>query len=689
MAKGNQILQTLLFNIESNTADLKKGLSEAQNQISTFGKGISKIGDYIKGAFAATAIIGAAKEVFAFSQEIGKATEAVKSLTGYVGKDLVNATAKAKSISDTFDIPFEKLLESARAVSKELGISVPDALDKIRDGFALTGSEEFLDILKEYPSQFASMGASADDFFKIATQSISEGIYSDKGPDAIKEFGLRIRELTPATQDALQAIGLSGKDIQKQIADGTLSTYSALQLVSKRLSKFSDDSQEVGMVLADVFGGAGEDAGIRFIKMLGDASVKFTDLVKGANDSQQAQIRLAQANEELNKTWVEMFGESSTTFNNIKANALEIAAKSLVAIKKAVVDVINYFIDLYNNSLLFRAIIQNLIFQFKTLWEAVKLVGSLLLNTFSNAGKLITAIFTGNFSEIPKIYADAVKQVVDETKVFATNVGSNFKDAVQGVLTQEKIQLITEDEATSQGQAVGKSFQKGITNATKTFTADTSKTAAKDNTSALNQQTGINIPIKIDTSQVSKDVAKLDEQSKNLKITWETLGDQIDETLNTTFVNAIDGATESLSNLISGQETDFKSLVGSVLQGLNKIIQGLFAQAVAGLIAGESTRGVLGLAIAAVGIGALTAMWQSNVPKFANGGITSGGLAMVGERGRELINLPSGTQVNSNFKTEKMLGNMQPQAIQVYGMLRGEDIYFSNQEVIRRRGKSI
>lgn len=687
MAKGSQILQTLLFNIESNTADLKKGLSEAQNQISTFGKGISKIGDYIKGAFAATAIIGAAKEVFAFSQEIGKATEAVKSLTGYIGKDLVDATAKAKSISDTFDIPFEKLLESARAVSKEFGISIPQALDKIRDGYALTGSEEFLDILKEYPAQFASMGSSADDFFKIATQSINEGIYSDKGVDAVKEFGLRIRELTPATDNALAAIGLSGAQIQKEIANGTLTTFEALQKVSKRLSQFSDDSQEVGMVLADVFGGAGEDAGIKFIKTLGDASVKFQDLVAGANDSQQAQIRLAQANEELNKTWVEMFGESSTTFNNIKANAIEIATKSIKAIKKSIVDLINYFIDLYNNSILFRAIVQNIIFQFKQLWEVIKLIGSNLIRTFTTAGDAIKAIFTGNFSELPKIYANAVKGIVEDTKAFASATGENFKDAVQGVFTKDKIKLITEDEATTQGQAVAKAFQKGITSANQSFTPDTRKVAIQKGQNKGLQ--AIKIPITIDTTQVSKDVEKLDEQSKNLKITWQTLGDQIDETLNDVFVTAIGNAADSLGNLIAGQETDFKSLVTSVLQGLNKIIQGLFAQAVAGLIAGESTKGVVGLAIAAVGLGALTAMWQSNVPKFANGGVTSGGIAMVGERGRELVNLPSGSRVNTNFQTEKMLGGLQPQALQVYGILRGEDIYLSNQEVIRRRGKSI
>ena len=41
---------------------------------------------------------------------------------------------------------------------------------------------------------------------------------------------------------------------------------------------------------------------------------------------------------------------------------------------------------------------------------------------------------------------------------------------------------------------------------------------------------------------------------------------------------------------------------------------------------------------------------------FATGGITQGGLAMVGERGPELINMPKGTSVHSNDTTKGLTG---------------------------------
>jgi len=44
------------------------------------------------------------------------------------------------------------------------------------------------------------------------------------------------------------------------------------------------------------------------------------------------------------------------------------------------------------------------------------------------------------------------------------------------------------------------------------------------------------------------------------------------------------------------------------------------------------------------------------LPGFANGGVSKGGLAVVGERGPELVNLPAGARVNSNSDSKKMMG---------------------------------
>jgi len=54
---------------------------------------------------------------------------------------------------------------------------------------------------------------------------------------------------------------------------------------------------------------------------------------------------------------------------------------------------------------------------------------------------------------------------------------------------------------------------------------------------------------------------------------------------------------------------------------------------------------------------------------LANGGIARGGLAMVGERGRELLRLPGGTHVYSNAQTERILGGNTTLIVQNHGVL--------------------
>ena len=80
-----------------------------------------------------------------------------------------------------------------------------------------------------------------------------------------------------------------------------------------------------------------------------------------------------------------------------------------------------------------------------------------------------------------------------------------------------------------------------------------------------------------------------------------------------------------LGSAITGLGSDFKGVVDSMISGLQRIINGLLAQAIAGVIAGESKKGLIGLALGAVGVGALKAIWSANVPKLEHGAIVPPG----------------------------------------------------------------
>jgi len=75
--------------------------------------------------------------------------------------------------------------------------------------------------------------------------------------------------------------------------------------------------------------------------------------------------------------------------------------------------------------------------------------------------------------------------------------------------------------------------------------------------------------------------------------------------------------------MASGAEVSFKSVVNTILGGIRQIIVGKLAEAIAGMVAGESSKGIFGLATAAIGITGVMALFN-NLPKFATGGIIGG-----------------------------------------------------------------
>jgi predicted nucleic acid-binding Zn-ribbon protein len=104
-----------------------------------------------------------------------------------------------------------------------------------------------------------------------------------------------------------------------------------------------------------------------------------------------------------------------------------------------------------------------------------------------------------------------------------------------------------------------------------------------------------------------------------------------------------------------------------------------FAAIKKALASGSATLGI-GAGIALIALGALIkAAGKKLTPKFATGTtFAPGGMALVGERGPELVNLPRGSQVIPSGRTSSMVGAMQ--TVEVYGKLRGQDIYFSNKK---------
>ena len=225
--------------------------------------------------------------------ELSRQAMAITQVTGATGEEMQNLRTEVQSVATYYGKDFAEVLRSVNALAKGFGISAGDAMRLVRDGFAAGADAggDFLDTVREYPRYFKEAGMSAEDFIAISTNAARQGVFSDKGVDAIKEANIRLREMTPATQAALESIGMSAEAVQQALRDGSSTTFQVIQQVAARLGELPASSAEVGAALADIFGGPGEDAGLEYIKTLADVELSMERVKAAVGDVAEAQER--------------------------------------------------------------------------------------------------------------------------------------------------------------------------------------------------------------------------------------------------------------------------------------------------------------------------------------------------------------------------------------------------------------
>jgi len=328
LRKSARKLNKELNNMERNTkqyAAKKKQLAAVRGEMSKHRnelRGTNKLWANMKGMLPALGIGAAVAAVgrligkwTKFQEKLRKTKHQIETLTGATGNMLDELTAKVDATAKTFDQDFGKVAESANVLAKQMQISYGRAMELIQTGFAngADSSGEFLDMLKEYPAQLKEVGLNAEETITLMTQQVEQGVFSDKGIDAIKEAGISLREMTKPTKEAIEGIGLTAEQIQKVIDEEGM--IGAIKLVSERLNSLKDNSPAVGAAIADIFKGPGEDAGLAYLKTLKDINVDMDELQESTGEYAQTQKQLVEANERVSQSMNAIFGDGSAWAN--------------------------------------------------------------------------------------------------------------------------------------------------------------------------------------------------------------------------------------------------------------------------------------------------------------------------------------------------------------------------------------
>jgi phage-related minor tail protein len=346
------------------------------NTVSTVSSALSQFSDRMRGLQSANIMI--------------------TQLTGKTGDEMLKLRNNVQAVAEHFGADFNEVLQSANNLSKAFGISIDDAMKLVQDGFVsgANANGEFLDTLKEYPRYFKEAGLSAEDFVAITTNAAQQGIFSDKGVDVIKEGNLRIREMTTATADALNNIGISAEQVQADLQAGSITTFDVMQMVAAKLNELPASSAAVGTAIADIFGGPGEDAGLEYIKTLANIQLNM-DAVKAATQgTAEQQERQIQAQENI-KNGLTSLIDLSAIYTDVRPYVdltaqIGMAAMGIGSLIKTV-KAMNIQQAILKTRIVAVAVAQKMVTIATTTWTAVQKVLNLVL-TANPIGLIITAI---------------------------------------------------------------------------------------------------------------------------------------------------------------------------------------------------------------------------------------------------------------------------------------------------------
>jgi len=395
-----------------------------------------------------------------------------------------------------------------------------------------------------------------------------------------------------------------------------------------------------------------------------------------------------------------------------------VVAKNWAPIKKTIIDIANWFIELYNKSTPIQLAVNGLIMHFKNLYATGKFVfksiisiwkafGKAALGILGGVGDLLMGIFTFDMGKIKQGFSgigNAMKggftDVIDGIKANASELGTsvvdNFNDALQkkqiakisvpvevvpasGGGTTEDVSGTTDTSANAIPDAPDIPAGRGVASTIDTITAGIS--------------TPITDGIKADTAAIpaamEEQNAVLDEQRLLSMEKAAQFNEGITQIINGGLQDLATGIGQALGQAISGGGNLAQSLSKVVLSTVGGMAVQLGKLAISIGLAVEGIKKALqslnpvvavaaGIALVALGSFAKSAAGKigsgGGATAFANGGIVSGPtMGLVGEYPGARQNPEVIAPLN---KLQSMIGNRNNQNVSVTGnvSVSGQDL---------------
>ena len=443
---GTNTFGSSLKSLSVNAASGGTLLTGMGNSLKAFGKTLLGL---LKNPYvlAIAGVVAGFKWFYDYNKGLVEASRLTKYFTGLTGDAMRSVRDNVQAVSDTFGKNFNETLKTANAMSKNLGVSVNEATDIIAKGLAAGGmnSEQYLSNLQRFSPTFQKMGMTAEQAAVAMSQIDKAGVNSQRALMAMSRASLQLRTMSEGTAKSLNAIGVDAQQMSQDVQSGARSVQDAMAEVARKLQETGSNSKEAAAVMKELFGARGESAiGDGFLTFLAESNKGMEELLGKQDSLQRLKLKEVEVNKELNDVLASLFDMTGGGFESITLKCKIWIKEGLVSAIKWVVDLINYFIDWYNESLVLRAAVNGFIMAWKNGYATLKVIFNVVIDAIKALGRnlkalgdIVEGVFTLSPEKVSKGFGKLMenfkvtwKEVANDAKSFGKEVADNFTDAV-------------------------------------------------------------------------------------------------------------------------------------------------------------------------------------------------------------------------------------------------------------------
>lgn len=387
------------------------------------------------------------KWFYDFNVQVEEARRLTREFLNTTTENLTHVQSQISAIAKQLGKEYKEVLGGVDTLMNHFELTEQEAIDIIKDGIQ-AGADingTFLSQIQQYAPAFRDAGAPVKDLVALITQTRS-GIFNERGMVLIQTATNRIRTMSTATQKALDDIGISSQQLEKDLVSGKTSIIQAIQMISSRITQLPENSRQVGEVMKDVFGKTASNEGLKMIDTIAHISTNMDDLKAVTGEYGELERKQIDTQAELNEKLSDMFGIGKGGFE-------EMTTKASIFILRGLIKTIDYCKSLYDELGTVRAAVELVRAVFDTAFKIIELGFDVVIDAVKFvAGEIrgltnvVEGFFTFDHAQMAKgwdqmktTFVNKFKELGDDAYDIGTRWGHNLLEGYNRIVAKNKL----------------------------------------------------------------------------------------------------------------------------------------------------------------------------------------------------------------------------------------------------------